>query len=945
MPGFLRYIIPMYRDRNRKPTRLSHFILILRLVPVLILLPAAVALGSDFNGQTLPVAFERSWETLHAPWLWGSVLAVAGLIILYLNSVMDFFRCWCLDASRCRLRDADKAIKRINGLYGFIIIVSILGFLGGEALSQRGLGPLLIKDGLRQLRFVNALANGLLSGVLVAFNVDNLLFPVKRAALSQNPATRLRRHTLYKKINLIILSLLTYLFIQVFSASDRFFEIATRFKDFMHAFPEDGDVTAELAKMPDLEGSLEVIGVKLIFYFYFVGLMLFQIKRMIGNPIDTMKDRLTLLNSDRAERASEIDVLSNDEFTDVLREVNVLIARQRNELASSSSRLEMVVQQAADPIICFDRAGTILVCNPAAQAFFGYGRDEALHTPLAALLELPSELEAQCRDQGRTEAVIDYLYARDEGLKRFTGVRKDGGKVMFESNVSSAESNGSVIYTAILRDVSKQLELEARLTDAKLSAENANRLKTEFLSNMSHELRTPLNAVLGFTQLMSDDKNLTPGQLEKIAIISRSGEHLLSLINDILDISKIEAGKQELHETVFDPSRFVEDIKEMFSLRCQKAGLGLYVELTGDIPPRVRGDLGKLRQVMINLVGNAVKFTGDGGISLVVGPEVDEAGNPVPNRVRFAVSDSGKGIPADELELIMQPFRQSSLNDHEGGTGLGLAISSRYIQLMGGTLEVKSEVGKGSTFSFAIDLPATDEAVPDVGGDDVAVAVKKGAAVTALIVDDKELNRLVLKEMLEGAGFVTVEAENGKVAVERAHDTRVGVVFMDIKMPVMDGYEAVRELKADDSTRAIPVFALTASAFTNDEARILASGFDGFLAKPFKRSSLFRLIKEKSGIELEYATAQSQASHSAPDLDSVDYARSAAALGPSGVDELDGYLLINDFTAIKSLSARLGPDLGGLAAALAYHADGFDEAALSAIVARLRDAKPKEGGK
>ncbi|HPX48289.1 MAG TPA: ATP-binding protein, partial [Treponemataceae bacterium] len=496
-----------------------------------------------------------------------------------------------------------------------------------------------------------------------------------------------------------------------------------------------------------------------------------------------------------------------------------------------------------------------------------------------------------------------------------------------ESNASVTASSGGEIYTTILRDIASQLEIEQNLTRAKIAAENANRLKTEFLANMSHELRTPLNAVLGYTQLLDSDRNLTPGQHEKISIISRSGEHLLSLINDILDISKIEAGKIELHESVFSPERFVEDLREMFTLRCQKKNLGLYIDHTGPLPAFVRGDLGKLRQVLINLIGNAVKFTREGGIAIIVGMDS--------GKLRFSVTDSGKGIPPEELEIIMQPFTQSSITDNEGGTGLGLAISSRYIQMMGGVLEVQSEVGKGSTFTFAVELPETDEVPGETVQEAVPVAVKKGSEVAVLIVDDKELNRMVLKEMLESAGFSTLEAVNGAESVERAREFRPRIIFMDIKMPVMDGYQAVHLLKADANTNAIPVFALTASAFVNDEQKILDSGFDGFLAKPFKKSALFRLIAEKAGVEMEYEAAPSRNAEKAPSYDDADFARAAGILGTSKIERLGEAVLINDFTAVRALADSFPAELDSLAALIRWYADSFDEDGLGTVVGKL----------
>jgi len=589
----------------------------------------------------------------------------------------------------------------------------------------------------------------------------------------------------------------------------------------------------------------------------------------------------------------------------------------------------MIVEQAADPILSFTGDGRIHLFNPSASAFFGYTEAEAKELSLTALIELPDG-SAACGDCGAETALIEHLYGHRNGIQRFAGKRKDGSTVMFEGNIGRIENGGDTVYTAILRDITSQLEIERNLDKARVAAENANRMKSEFLANMSHELRTPLNAVLGFTQLLNTDKNLTEGQLRKIEIISRSGEHLLSLINDILDISKIEAGKIELHRAVFSVTRFTEDIKEMFSLRCRKSGLSLYVEFAGELPEYVAGDLGKLRQIMINLVGNAVKFTSEGGIGILVGAEA--------GKIRFSVTDSGKGIPADEIGLIMQPFVQSSVTDNEGGTGLGLAISSRYIQMMGGELSVESELGKGSTFSFALDLPPAEAAPAAENTGPAAIAVKKGTGATALIVDDKELNRLVLKEMLEASGFDTIEAENGQTAVERAIEFMPRVIFMDIKMPVMDGYESVARIKGNPATSGIPVFALTASAFSNDEEKILASGFDGFLAKPFKKSALFRLIKEKSGIELEYETAAAAPVRALPDFDSIDYGEAAVLLGRDTVARIADAVQINDFTGVGVIALGIETEhatLSALANLMNHAADGFDERTLSRIVERL----------
>ena len=470
------------------------------------------------------------------------------------------------------------------------------------------------------------------------------------------------------------------------------------------------------------------------------------------------------------------------------------------------------------------------------------------------------------------------------------------------------------------------------LAEATARAERANRAKGEFLANMSHELRTPLNAVLGFTQLLAADKSLGQRQLEKVEIVSRSGEHLLALINDILDISKIEAGKVESHVEAFDLPRFLEDMKEMFAIRCERKGLSLYIETTSELPRWVEGDLGKLRQVVINLVGNAVKFTSDGGVGITVGRDC--------SRIRFAIVDSGKGIPADEIGLIVQPFTQSSITDHEGGTGLGLAISARFIEMMGGELEIQSEVGKGSSFGFAIELPETDSRPQDETAAEVPIAVKPGSEVTVLIVDDKETNRLVLKEMLDAAGFSTIEARNGREALERALEYRPSIVFMDIRMPEMDGYEAVRLLKERPEGSAMKVFALTASAFKHDEERIRAAGFDGFLAKPFKRAALFQLIRDKTEIEMVYERPSPSARDGSevPDFASFDFGAALAAAGGGVAERLGALALINDFSGARALADELETASPGLAALVRRAALTFDERGMAAILDALRGA-------
>jgi PAS domain S-box-containing protein len=922
--------------------RLPYGFLPFRLIPKIVVIPLlflfCAGLGGAANlhdGLTNHYFFQAT--TWWVPWV-ALVLFNASLMV-YLHPVLRLAACPDEPPPNAAWL-ARVALTRFRFLAWFSILLATALLFTTDALialTQTGTP----NDGF--LTMLKALVNvgaGFFLGVLVHFFLENSLFFTKKMLRELAPDARLPYQSLYFKIFLVLFAITLHLVIQTVAVIPSFVIVNRPAGAPLLPLLSGGGHSGNLLSMQKnaevlfnaaqfgVKDALDVFGTQLGIYIIFILMMLMQVKFLIMKPLSTIRGRLHDLNQGRPEDLCTIDVVQNDEFASVFTEINRMIDTQQSALNASQERLSHIVAGAADPIVVFDGQGDIRLFNPAAQAFFGYTEDEARRSCFTAMVDLPEEVACACE----TDALplIHYLLEESSTLARHQGLHKDGTKKPFESNISTTQTPEGPLYTAVLRDISGQIAVEEALTKAKVAAENANRMKSEFLANMSHELRTPLNAVLGFTQLMANDKNLTDGQQNKIQIISRSGEHLLALINDILDISKIEAGKFEMHSAVFDLEAFVGDLRDMFLLRCQKKGLHLDVEVLEGMPRYVRGDLGKLRQVMINLVGNAVKFTNEGGIGIVVGPDGD--------RIRFSVNDSGKGIPASELTLIMQPFTQSSNTDNEGGTGLGLTISHRFIELMGGGLEVQSQVDVGSTFSFALPLERTEEAPGSPELELKAVAVKEGKSVLALIVDDKTTNRLILKEMLESVGFTTVEAENGKEAVERTREFRPRIVFMDIKMPVLDGYGAVGQIKADPALASIPVFALTASAFKHDEDHIRSAGFDGFLAKPFKQSSLFRLIHDKTDVEMEYeAPSQTPTSATGPRLEPTATVR--ARLGAVGLATLEDLALINDFTGVRNYAETVRADLPGFAALLVRHAGAFDEAALADLIATIRAAK------
>jgi signal transduction histidine kinase/DNA-binding response OmpR family regulator len=402
-------------------------------------------------------------------------------------------------------------------------------------------------------------------------------------------------------------------------------------------------------------------------------------------------------------------------------------------------------------------------------------------------------------------------------------------------------------------------ELEA----AKKGAEAANLAKSVFLSSMSHELRTPMNAILGFAQLMQRDPSLKTAQRSNLETINRSGQHLLALINDVLEISRIEAGRTERIDTAFDFHNFLLGIEEMLRVRAEAKDISLYVELD-ELPRYVENDENKLCQILINLLGNAVKFTDSGSVTLSVraGKATEET---VP--VSFTVKDTGIGIAAEEMDKIFEPFGQTEVGKQRSeGSGLGLTICRKFVQLLGGQVSVASELGKGSEFSFTLPMkPIEADSLPQVETPAQVIGLEAGQAeYRILVVEDKPDNRQLLRDLLQQVGFQVLEAVNGEEAIARFKDEHPDLICMDMRMPVMDGYEATRRIKAMPDGNRTPIIALTASAFEEDREAIMATGCDGFVRKPLKEHELFDNIKRLLGVRFRYKARTAESRKGAP---------------------------------------------------------------------------------
>jgi signal transduction histidine kinase/CheY-like chemotaxis protein len=488
--------------------------------------------------------------------------------------------------------------------------------------------------------------------------------------------------------------------------------------------------------------------------------------------------------------------------------------------------------------------------------------------------------------------------------------------------------------TAELAESNEQLEL------AKEKAEAANQAKSAFLANMSHELRSPLNAILGFAQLMNRSSSLPPEHRENVGIITRSGEHLLTLINNVLDLSKIEAGRTTLNESNFDLYRLLDDLREMFRLKADEKKLQLLCDRSEKVPQFVRTDRVKLRQILINLLNNALKFTEVGGVSLRV-----ELGESDPNQptaapndsssklatpwqwLHFAIEDTGPGISPEDLKNLFQAFVQTETGKqaHEG-TGLGLTISRKFVKLMGGDMTVSSEVGSGTTFEFDIKVQVVEGKEVESGSQPTrhAIALEPNQPrYRILVVDDKALNRQLLVKLLTPLGFEVREASNGNEAIAVWEDWEPDLIWMDMRMPVMDGYQATEYIKSTTKGQATAIIALTASVLEEERAVILSAGCDDFMRKPFREADIFAAMNKHIGVRYIYdddASGDGATNASGEELT----AEAIATLPVEAIVNLKQAILQGDLQLIDRLIEGIRAENAPLAQAIAECLDNFE---------------------
>lgn len=524
-------------------------------------------------------------------------------------------------------------------------------------------------------------------------------------------------------------------------------------------------------------------------------------------------------------------------------ELEIRVEERTQELRQSEEKFAKAFRSGPSAIAITRMAdGRLLEANGVFLAMTGYRLDEVIE-------RTPTELNLweNMADRDRLLQIV-----ADQGAIHNYEFRLRTRQGLIRTSLLSAEVinlNGEDCLLTIAIDISDRKQTELELHQAKEAAEAANRAKSEFLANMSHELRTPLNGILGYAQLLQRDPHLSDSQLKGLQTIQQCGKHLLTLINDILDLSKVEAQKLELHIDEFPLPEFLESIADLFYLRVEQKGLFFLYERLSPLPSRIFGDEKRLRQVLINLLGNAVKFTEHGGVFLKVGLVGVQT-------IRFRVEDTGQGIDPAYLEIIFQPFHQvGDPARRSEGTGLGLAISQHLVQLMGGQLQVTSQLGQGSQFWFDIELPVVAEVVPASPiHRDLKIMGFQGPPRRILVVDDRPENRTLLVSLLAPLGFEVQEAIDGADCLAKAAHFHPDAILLDLVMPTLNGIEATQRLRQIAALRTTIIIATSASAFENDRQASLEAGCNDFIPKPIQEKELFTCLGYHLGLEWIYHT-------------------------------------------------------------------------------------------
>ncbi|MES9958149.1 MAG: YfiR/HmsC family protein [Sedimenticola sp.] len=615
------------------------------------------------------------------------------------------------------------------------------------------------------------------------------------------------------------------------------------------------------------------------------------------------------------------------------------IAQQRRRITEEDQRYQALARQSADQQALIDRQREIV-----AQEREKY---QQLTTDVR---QRETDLKKQ---EQQIEARTAILTKQDDKITRQQAILDEQSETIATQQNFLYALAAAIVLVALLalvtfrgyrnKKIANALLLEQKLlleesthklNLAKETAESANRAKSIFLANMSHELRTPLNAVLGFSELMGRDRTMGPQHKSNLEIINRSGQHLLQLINDVLDMSKIEAGKTQLEPEDIDLGQLIRDVTDMMQSRAEKKGLQLLLDQNSDFPRFVRADGSKIRQVLINLLSNAIKFTDEGGITLRL-----EAKNGHQKWItlRGEVQDTGIGIPPDAIQSIFLPFEQLAISSDQRGTGLGLAITRQFVELMGGEISAASKPGKGTTFYFSIKTESGDpkQILLPAG-------IKKRRVIglqhpsrewRILISEDQLENQLLLQQLLEQAGFKVRVAENGEKAIQLFQEWLPHFIWMDRRMPGMDGLTATRRIRQLPGGKDVIIAALTASVFKEQKIEVMDAGANDFVRKPYRPEEIFDCMARHLGVEFIYDEVAPTGESVEPETDLTITAEMMAALPADLRKELSLATSLLDIEKTREVLDHIAKSDTQLAAALEQRVDDLDFTAIQKLMA------------